>query len=294
LEEGVTAVNKMTASLEESGRLDQEQTSPLGRKIKTVFCTSGGVLGAVLLGALVRDPDFEVVGLVKSVRVFRADMGFLRGAANFFLRCGILYTVYIWFITTAVEFVGLMLGRENASVGIIARHRRIPVFATRDLSSKEGREFLQAMRPDLLIAAHFDQKLDPDLCDRGNYAAVNVHPSLLPRHRGVEPVLQSLLADEQVIGVTLHRLAEEIDSGKILESRSFKRDPGWSVFAASFHLLKAGADLVISNKRLLLESGSGSPQPEGGTYESWPTPREVYRLYGRGKALIRFRDLLLF
>jgi folate-dependent phosphoribosylglycinamide formyltransferase PurN len=276
-----------------AGEPDQKLL-PSHRKIRAVFCTSGGVLGAVILGKFVRDPDIEVVGLVRSARVFRADMGFLRGAANFFLRCGILYTVYIWFITTAAEFIGLILGHERSSVGIIARRRGIPVFVTRDLNSEKGRKFLRSISPDLLISGHFDQKLDRDLCDGGSHAAVNVHPSLLPLHRGVEPVLQSLLADEHVIGVTLHRLSEKIDEGRVLGSYSFKRDPRWSVLAASIHLIKAGADLLISNKHLLLETGSGSPQSEGGSYESWPTPGEVYRLYGDGKALIRVRDLLLF
>jgi folate-dependent phosphoribosylglycinamide formyltransferase PurN len=281
----------MTAS---SGTRDQVSKTQSRRKIRTVFCTSGGVLGAVVLGALVRDPDFEVVGLVKSVRVFRADMGFLRGAASFFIRCGILYTVYIWFITTAAEFLGRLLGRECSSVCTIANRRGIPVFVTRDLNSGKGREFLRSISPDLLITGHFDQKLDRDLCDGEGHAAVNVHPSLLPRHRGVEPVLQSLLANEQVMGVTLHRLSEKIDEGRILENHSLERDPRWSVFAASVHLMKAGADLVISNKRHLLETNSGLLQSEGGSYESWPTPGEVYRLYGSGKALIRLRDLLLF
>ncbi len=276
------------------GTQDQVSPKPSRQTIRTVFCTSGGVLGAVILGKLVRDPDIEVVGLVKSVRVFQPEMGFLRGAARFFLRCGVFYTVYIWFITTAAEFLGLILGRESSSVGIIARRRGIPVFATRDLNSEEGRELLRSMAPDLLISGHFDQKLDPDLCDGGSYAAVNVHPSLLPLHRGVEPVLQSLLANEQEIGVTLHRLSEKIDAGRTMGIHSLVRDPRWSVFAASVHLMKAGADLLISKKHLLLETASGSPMSGGGTYESWPTPREVHRLYGNGKSLISFRDLLLF
>jgi methionyl-tRNA formyltransferase len=283
----------MTAVSRISGSEDQF-TQPSCRKIRTVFCTSGGILGAVVLGALVRDQDFEVVGIVKSIRVFRAEMGFLRGAANFFLRCGIFYTVYIWFITTAAEFVGLILGRECSSVGTIAQRRGIPIFATRDLNSEKGRKFLRSIEPELLITAHFDQKLDTALCDGMGHAAVNVHPSLLPLHRGVEPVLQSLLADERVMGVTLHRLAEKIDEGRILGSYSYERDTSWSVLAASSYLMKKGADLLISNKHLLLKTDSGSPQTGGGTYESWPSPGEVYRLYREGKALIRFRDLLLF
>lgn len=284
----MTTVDEMAASPE---TLDQVSATSSRRKIRTVFCTSGGVLGAVVLGTLVRDADFEVVGLVKSVRVFRADMGFLRGAANFFIRCGIPYTVYIWLITTAAEFVGQLMGRECSSVGTIVLRRGIPVFVTRDLNSAKGRQFLRSTSPDLLITCHFDQKLDPDLCDGSGHAAVNVHPSLLPRHRGVEPVLQSLLSNESELGVTLHRLTEKIDEGRILGSRSLTRDPRWSVFAASVHLMKVGADLLISNKGFLLETSSGSPQPKGGTYESWPSAKEIRQLYFRGGSLMRWRDL---
>jgi len=263
-------------------------------KIRTVFCTSGGILGAIVLGALLRDKDFEVVGLVRSVRVFRGEMGFLEGAASFFARCGILYTVYIWFITTAMEVVGSVLGRETLSVGAMARRVNFPILLTRDLNSSEGHRFLASINPQLLVAAHFDQKLDKDLCDSEEFAAVNLHPSLLPMHRGVEPVLQSLILEEKETGVTLHRISEKIDGGRILAQKATLIGPDWSVFTASCRLMEMGAELFASNKHCLLDRNSGVSQPEGGSYESWPNAREVYRLYKQRMSLIRFRDLLLF
>ena len=263
-------------------------------KIRTVFCTSGGALGAIVLGALLRDESFEVVGLVRSVRVFRPEMGFLTGAACFFYRCGILYTVYIWFITTAMEVVGSMLGRETLSVGAMARRAGFPVLRTRDLNSPEGHRFLATSNPQLLVASHFDQRLDKDLCDGEGFAVVNLHPSLLPMHRGVEPVLQSLILEEKDIGVTLHRVSEKIDGGRILSQKATTRDPEWSVFTTSCKLMEMGAELLTLNKHLLLDRSSGASQPEGGSCESWPNAKEVYRLYKQRMTLIRFRDLLLF
>jgi folate-dependent phosphoribosylglycinamide formyltransferase PurN len=276
-------------------RSEDEPDHPLFRqKIRTVFCTSGGFLGAIVLSTLLRDEEFEVVGLVKSVRVFRPEMGFLRGAACFFGRCGILYTVYIWFITTALEFIGRMLGRETISVGVMARRVGFPVFNTRDLNSSEGHRFLASIKPQLIIAAHFDQRLDKDLCDGLKFAAVNLHPSLLPLHRGVEPVFQSLMRQENEVGVTLHRISEKIDHGRILAQQTTARDSGWSVLATSYHLMKSCSELLVSSKHLLLDRDSGVPQSQGGSYESWPQAREVYRLYKQRMALIRFQDLLLF
>jgi methionyl-tRNA formyltransferase len=264
-----------------------------GAGIRVVLCTSGGVLGAIVLGSLMRDPGFRVTGVVRSVRVFRPDYGFLKGAVHFFIRCGIPYTVYIWLITTAAEAIGCVLGRESCSVGAIARRAGIPVFKTRDINSGKSHAFLKSIQPQLLISAHFDQKLESDLCDGAAFAAVNLHPSLLPKHRGVEPVFQAFLAGETQLGVSLHRLSETIDSGKILEQVTISRDARWSVFGASCQLMITGAELLLSNKEKLLDAGSGFFHSEGGSYESWPHPREVWRLYGRGMQLISWRDLRL-
>ena len=259
--------------------------------IKTVFCTSGGVLGATVLQVLLRDPDFKIVGLVRSNRVFRAELGFLRGAACFFYRCGVLYTVYIWLITTAAEFLGSILRSEGISVGTAASNRDIPQLITRDVNSKEGRQFLSSLGPDLMVAAHFDQKLDPDLCDGQAHAAVNLHPSLLPMHRGVEPLVQSLLSNASEAGITLHRLSEQIDRGRILNAKREAKRAEESVFSLGCSLMESGARLLVSSKSELLDRTSGTQQEEGGSYESWPTAQDILALYRKGGALMRIQDL---
>ena len=275
-------------------QVERTQGFPRPQKIKTVFCTSGGALGATVMEAIAADDRFRIVGLVRSTRVFRPEMGFVRGAAHFFLRCGIPYTIYLWIITAVTEVFGKLLRRENWSVGLMARRLKIRELTTRDVNSPEGREFLRALDPHLLISAHFDQKLGKELCDGGAYAAVNLHPSLLPAHRGVDPVFQSLLAEEKEVGVTLHRLSEELDQGKILDQQGIPREVGRSVFACNRELMRLGAEMLLRNQALLLEATSGIDQPSGGTYESWPNPREVRKLYSKGLGLLNWKDFTLF
>lgn len=264
------------------------------RKIRTVLCTSGGIPGAIVLKKLLHDEGFRVVGVARSVRVFRAEYGFPRGALEFFRRCGALYTIYIWLITTAAEVGGMILERDHCSVGALCRPLKIPIFKTRDLNASRGRAWLRAMNADLIVCAHFDQKLDTDLCDGLSHAAVNIHPSLLPRHRGVEPVLQSLLDEEGALGVTLHRLSEKIDEGRILAQRSFTRDSQQSVLSATCLLMAGGADLLVATREILLDCSSGTEQASTGTYEGWPNPREVWSLHAKGIRLLKGRDLRFF
>jgi methionyl-tRNA formyltransferase len=274
-----------------SSQVEQGHDLRRSQKIRAVFCTSGGVLGATVMDAIAADERFRIVGLVRSSRVFRPEMGFVRGAAHFFLRCGILYTIYLWLITTAAEVLGKCLRRESWSVGVIARRLKIRELTTRDVNSPEGHAFLRALNPHLLISAHFDQKLGSELCDGAVYAAVNLHPSLLPAHRGVDPVFQSLLAEDQEVGVTLHRLSEELDQGRILDQQGIPREVGRSVVATNRELMRLGAEMLLRHHGRLLDAKSGFDQPGGGTYESWPYPREVRKLYSKGMRLINWKDL---
>ncbi len=261
------------------------------RKIRTVFCTSGGFIGSVLLRRLLSDEDIEVIGIVRSCRVFSPKMNFVRGALQFFYRCGIPYTIYLWLITTIPEFIGLFLRDCHGSTLGIAKKHAIPVLTTRDINSLSGENFIHDLKPELLITAFFDQKLGLPFCDGANYAAVNIHPSFLPFNKGVDPVFHALLDGDSTSGVTVHRINENFDSGAILQQKQVVIDPGWSVLFASITLMCHGMELLLKSKDLLLNRKAGVPQAEPGNYESWPTPKKVRALYFHGKFLLKLHDI---
>ncbi len=259
---------------------------------RVVFLSNGGLLGDLVLRRLQQSGKFHLTGVVRSRRVMLRGAGFLRGAAAYFLRCGVIYTVYIWTITTFAEFIGLFTG--TGSITARAQRHRIPVLHTRDINDAKGQSFIRQCAPDMLVSAHFDQRLYPPLCDSPSLAVVNIHPSLLPDYRGLEPVLHTMREKRTEFGVTLHRLSPTIDAGAILQSRPHTAEPHHSVLRITHDLGRAGADLLISHPHQALATGEGHPQSPDGSYHSWPTGQQVRQLYFGGKHLLKPADLRLF
>jgi methionyl-tRNA formyltransferase len=72
---------------------------------------------------------------------------------------------------------------------------------------------------DILVIASYDWRV-PDWRPYLKYA-VNFHPSLLPDDRGPYPLIQGILQQREVWGVTCHKVANEFDSGDILDAKPF-------------------------------------------------------------------------
>lgn len=72
-----------------------------------------------------------------------------------------------------------------------------------------------ALHPDLAVLADYGQIVPPQLLEL-RYGALNLHPSLLPRHRGATPVPAAILAGDATTGVTLMRMDAGLDTGPIV------------------------------------------------------------------------------
>jgi len=74
---------------------------------------------------------------------------------------------------------------------------------------------LLGLEPDLVVLADYGQIVPRELLDR-RFGALNLHPSLLPRHRGATPVPAAILAGDAETGVTLFRMDAGIDTGPVV------------------------------------------------------------------------------
>ena len=72
-----------------------------------------------------------------------------------------------------------------------------------------------ALEPELLVLADYGQIVPATLLDV-RHGALNLHPSLLPRHRGATPIPAAILAGDRETGVTLMRMDEGLDTGPIV------------------------------------------------------------------------------
>ena len=110
-------------------------------------------------------------------------------------------------------------GRGNkltpSPVKVTALENGIPVFQPERIR-KDGVEDLRALRPDLCVTAAFGQILSKEVLDIPPMGNINVHASLLPKHRGSAPIAWAIMQGDRKAGVTTMMMDEGIDTGDML------------------------------------------------------------------------------
>jgi methionyl-tRNA formyltransferase len=112
---------------------------------------------------------------------------------------------------------GRRLQLRSTPVTAWAREHGIPTATPVRLRSEEGRAALRDFDPDGIVLVAYGQLVPADLLELGSRPPLNVHPSLLPRHRGAAPVAGTILAGDPQGGVTLMVMTPELDAGPIVE-----------------------------------------------------------------------------
>ncbi|MBP3820433.1 hypothetical protein J6G99_02175 [bacterium] len=95
-------------------------------------------------------------------------------------------------------------------------------------NSQLFRDLLIRQNIDLVIVGTWKEKIQPETFNIPKIATINVHPSLLPKYRGPNPYLQTILHNEEFSGVTLHLMTEEYDAGPILKQKKIKIEPDYT------------------------------------------------------------------
>jgi methionyl-tRNA formyltransferase len=110
---------------------------------------------------------------------------------------------------------GRRLQPRPSPVAAWARSQQLRVETPPRLRSDEGRSLLTGFAPDGLLLASYGQLVPTDLLAVGTHSPLNVHPSLLPRHRGAAPVAATILAGDAQAGVSLMVMTPELDAGPV-------------------------------------------------------------------------------
>jgi methionyl-tRNA formyltransferase len=111
---------------------------------------------------------------------------------------------------------GRRLQLRATPITTYAREHGIRAVTPARLRSEEGRGALHDFAPDGIVLVAYGQLVPQDLLDLGGRPPLNVHPSLLPRHRGAAPVAGTILAGDEEGGVTLMVMTAELDAGPVV------------------------------------------------------------------------------
>jgi methionyl-tRNA formyltransferase len=155
----------------------------------------------------------------------------------------------------------------------------VPVIQTPErLRAPEAIDALLALRPDLIVLADYGQIVPAALLDVGR-GALNLHPSLLPRHRGATPIPAAILAGDTETGVTLMRMDEGLDTGPVV-AQTVVPLRGWETAPElEARLAEAAADLLVERVGPWLRGEiDARPQAAEGMTMTRPLRREDGRL----------------
>ena len=136
----------------------------------------------------------------------------------------------------------------------------IPVFQPEKIR-RDGVDDLRALAPDLCVTAAFGQILSQEILDIPPMGSVNVHASLLPRHRGSAPINWAILQGDRQAGVTTMMMARGIDTGDMLMKAATDILPGETAGELTSRLSEIGASLLLDTLRGM-ESGEVKPIPQ--------------------------------
>ena len=155
-------------------------------------------------------------------------------------------------------------GRGNkviaSPVKQLAVEKGIPVFQPVRIR-KDGVEDLKSLAPDLCVTAAFGQILSQEILDIPNLGTINVHASLLPRHRGSAPINWAILQGDQTVGVTTMMTDKGIDTGDMLLKAETPCIKGETAGEMTTRMAELGANLLIDTLKKL-EDGTLTRIPQ--------------------------------
>jgi methionyl-tRNA formyltransferase len=130
-------------------------------------------------------------------------------------------------------------------VKVAAQEMGLEVYQPARIRDPDAVATIQRLQPELLVVVAYGQIIPPSVLAIPMHGAVNVHASLLPRHRGAAPVAHAILAGDHETGVTIMRMDQQLDHGPMLAVRTTVIAKGEDAVTLTSRLATIGAELLV-------------------------------------------------
>ena len=150
-----------------------------------------------------------------------------------------------------------------SAVSRIARDRGVTLLQPESIRGDEFAERVRTLAPDAIVVVAYGKILPPPLLAIPPLGAINVHGSLLPRHRGASPVQAAILAGDAVTGVAVMRMTEGLDEGPVYGFRETPIGETETAASLSARLAAMGSDLLVQTLRAIRDRNL-RPEPQSG------------------------------
>ena len=163
---------------------------------------------------------------------------------------------------------------------------------TADINSSEYLTKIRTLDIDVIISISATQIFKKALIDLPKKECVNIHGTLLPRHRGVMGSWWTLATGDDYTGVTVHRIIEKLDAGDIILQEKIPIQKDDTQFSLAVKTKKMSADLAIKLIKII-KTGNVVPKRMDQTIaniNTFPTSAQAKQFRSRGKRVIKITD----
>ena len=164
-------------------------------------------------------------------------------------------------------------------VKAFAERRGLSVFQPASLRRDgDARAEIADLKPDAIVVAAYGLFLPSVVLETPRYGCLNIHPSLLPKHRGPSPVISAVMDGDETTGVTIMLLDEGMDTGPVLAQHETRIGLDETAGALTHRLFDLGSRLVVET---LDRWARGEIEPRPQDDEEATTTRLLKREDGR-------------
>ncbi len=150
---------------------------------------------------------------------------------------------------------------RKSPVAELATERGIMTMQPARLRDSSTLPMLRGLGAAVGVLVAYGQIVPPAVLEMFAHGVLNIHPSLLPRHRGSSPIQGAILSGDAETGVTLMLLDEEMDHGPILTQETYPITPDDTTATLLGPLADLGAQLLVRTLPRYL-AGEVTPQAQ--------------------------------
>jgi methionyl-tRNA formyltransferase len=162
-----------------------------------------------------------------------------------------------------------------SAVGAAAARLGLPVLKPVKIRTSGFLAEISSFGSDLIVVAAYGRILPDEILEAPRIAAINVHASLLPRHRGAAPIEGAILAGDSHTGVTIMRVTEKMDAGPTMLQRAIPIAPDDTQGTLKEKLTRLGAATLLEALDLIARDAAvWTPQDESAATYTAPVKKE--------------------
>ncbi|API87385.1 formyltransferase family protein [Francisella uliginis] len=236
-------------------------------KDKVIFFSHDSIFARLMLDYLLSQEDIEIVGVVLSTCIMRRGKMQILDYWRLYRTCGLGYILYLSYANILYPILGQS---KFPSIKKQQKKYGFKIINTLDVNSSSVIKQLQVLDSDYFVSGHFNQIFSEDLLMLPHKDAINIHPSLLPKWKGVDPVVSAIANNDHNFGVTVHQLTKDVDQGGIYEQKklSAKKNSLLETYTSLFQL---GIETFVKVRD---QSSLSEQNKNQGSYYSWPSSQD--------------------